>query len=52
MSILASFKAMTRAFRKVFPQYKIMMTDKDFDLCAVGAPIPMPPACNDNEVSQ
>lgn len=45
-----SFQHMARAMRKVFPQFKTLMTNRDFDLCAVGAPIFMPPANNDNAV--
>lgn len=52
MGAWASFQHMVRAMRKVFPQFKNMMTDRHFDLLAVGPPIAMPPACNDNEQVQ
>lgn len=47
-----SFQHMVRAMRKVFPESKTMMTNRDFDLCAIGD-VPlifMPPADNDNAV--
>lgn len=47
MESFRSFMAMVRAMRKVYPQFKLMMTD-DYGLLAVGAPVVMPSPTNDN----